>query len=63
MRIMCSIAMLVALKDDIYWPKFQRYTAETACMYLESITLVLVTIARVGGEKKALRQRWSRDCI
>jgi len=55
--------MLVALKDDICWPKFQRYTAETACMYLESITLVLVTIARVGGEKKALRQRWSRDCI
>jgi len=79
MRIMCSIAMLVALamsslipnssasgavvllagalEDNIYWPKFQICTAETACIHLEGITLVSVTTTRVEGEKKALRQR------
>jgi len=84
MRIMHSMAMLVALampslmanssalgavvlpagalEDDICWPKFQRCTAETACMGLEGITLASVTTTRVEGEEETSRQRWSRDC-
>jgi len=51
-----------ALEDDIYWPKFQICAAETAYMCLESITLALVIITRVEEEKKASRQRQSKDC-
>jgi len=79
MRIMHSMAMLVALampslmannsvsraivlparilKNDICWPKFQRCTAETACMHLEGITLASVTTTKVEGEEEASRQR------
>ena len=39
-----------ALKDNTYWPKFQIYIAETACMYLENIMLVSVTTTRVEGD-------------
>ena len=84
MRIICSMAMLVALamlslmvnssalevvilsakalKDDTCWPKFQRCAAETACIYLEGITLASVTTIRVEEEKEASKQRQSRDC-
>jgi len=84
MRIMCSIAMLVALamsslitnslasgavvlparalEDGTCWLRFQIYTAETACMHLEGITLASVTTTRVEGEEEASRQRQSRDC-
>jgi len=50
------------LENDIYWPKFQKCTAETACICLEGITLASVTTTRVEGEEKASGQRWSRDC-
>ena len=77
MRIMHSMAMLVALtmsslivnslasgavvlpagalKNNTCWPKFQRYTAETAYMHLEGITLASVTTTRVEEEKEVLR--------
>ena len=38
------------LENNTYWPKFQIYTAETACMHLENIILVLVTTTRVEGD-------------
>jgi len=51
-----------ALEDNTCWPKFQRCTAETACMHLEGITLASVTTTRVEGEEEALKQRQPRDC-
>ena len=44
------ISLAGALEDNTYWPKFQIYTAETTCMHLENIILVLVTITRVEGD-------------
>ena len=35
------------LEDNIYWPRIQIYTVETAYICLESITLILVIITRV----------------
>jgi len=51
-----------ALENNICWSKFQRCTAETACMHIEGITLASVTTTRVEEEEEASRQRWSRDC-
>ena len=51
----------VVLKDNICWSRFQICTAKIACICLESITLVLVTIIRVEEKKEISRQRQSRD--
>ena len=45
------------LEDDTYWPNFQVCIAETACIYLEGMTLVSVTIIRVEKKEEASRQR------
>jgi len=50
------------LEDNTYWSKFQICIAETACMYLESITLVSITTTKVKEKEKASKKRWSRDC-
>ena len=49
------VLLAEALENNICWPKLQIYIAETACMCLEGITLVLVTITRVEEEEKASR--------
>jgi len=51
------VLLAEALKDDICWPRFQIYAAETACIHLEDITLALVTTIKVEEEEKASRQR------
>jgi len=83
MRIMYSIAMLIALampslmtnslvsktvvlpagvlENNIYWPKFQIYVAEIACICSEDIILASVITIRVEEEKKVSKQKWSRD--
>jgi len=51
------VLLAEALENNICWPKLQIYIAETACICLEGITLVSVTITRVEEEEKASRQR------
>ena len=49
------------LENDIYYFKLQKYIVKIACIFLENITLVLVTTMRVKREEEALRQRQSRN--
>jgi len=54
-----GVVVLLArvLENDICWPKFQICIAETACMYLEGITLASVITTRVKEKEKASRQK------
>jgi len=50
------------LEDNTWWPSLQKCAAEIACMFLEDIALVSVTIIGVEEkEEEASRQRRSRD--
>jgi len=46
------VLLAEALENNICWPKLQIYIAETACMCLEGITLVSVTIQEWKKRKK-----------
>jgi len=40
-----------ALEYEIWWPSLQEHTVEIAYIFMECITLVLVAIIRIEGEK------------
>jgi len=42
-----------ALDDDICSPNLQKWATETACMFLEGITLASVATTSVDGSEEA----------
>jgi len=49
------------LENDIWWPIFHKYTAETICIFLEGIVLSSMMIIRVERKEATSRQKWFRD--
>jgi len=59
LRVVVRLAM--ALENDNCCSGPQEYIVETACMFLGSLALVLVTTIRIEEEEEASRCRQSRD--